>query len=282
MELIFNEISANYLTNSDYEAKERMRVLCYVCQKGKTNGFSHLKVEREFENYTLKTNYKIVDWLSDSSVSRIQKSLFLSYKRFPYVDESDEVAEKTFIEKSFYLNEPYELKFNCKETYGLSVACIYDTIAVSFPANEVWQKVYIQLIERYNENERFVEVRHVSIPEHFEAHIDFIEANKEIVLQETPLNPSEKIIHLRDDHGKNILTDFANRLINSIYVVEVINSLPFNPREGNFIRKIYPDGKIEIVLIWTDKGYGLVIQTTGRNYRETEKIAQILEEQYCN
>jgi hypothetical protein len=188
MELIFNEISANYLTNSDYEAKKRMQDLCYVCQKGKENGFSHLRVERKFETYSLKKNYSIVDWLNDRSVSLTQKSLFLSYRRFPYIEESDESAENTFIEKSFYLNEPDELRFNGEETEGLAVACIYDTIAVSFPANEVWQKVYIKLFERYNE--RIVEVRHVSLLKHFEAHTNFIEANKEIGLQETSVNPS--------------------------------------------------------------------------------------------
>lgn len=206
------------------------------------------------------------------------KSFFLSYRRFPYIEESDENAETTFIEKYYYLNEA---RFHSEETEGLAVAYIYDTIAVSFPVNEVWQKVYIKLIERDNEIEREVEVRHVSLLKHFEAHKNFIDANKKIILQETALSPSEKIIHLRDDHGKNILTDFAKRLINSSYVVKVINSLPFNPNEDSFIRKIYPDGKIELVLIWTAPGYGLIIQTTGENHRETEKIAQILEENYC-
>jgi len=280
MDLIFNEISANYLTNSDYEAKKRMPDLCDVCKKAKENGFSHLRVERKFQTYSLKKGYTIVDWLNDRSISPTQKSIFLSYRRFPYIEESDESAETTFIEKYYYLNEVGELIFNGKETEGLAVAYIYDTIAVSFPVNEVWQKVYIKLTEKDHEIEREVEVRHVSLLEHFESHKNFIEANKEIVLQETELSPYEKTIHLRDDHGKNILTDFAKRLINSSYVVEVINSLPFNSKEGNFIRKTYPDGKIEIVLIWTEKGYGLIIQTTGRNHRETEKIAQVLEEKY--
>ncbi|MEN8215122.1 MAG: hypothetical protein ABFS56_01840 [Pseudomonadota bacterium] len=283
MDLIFNEISANYLTNSDSEdeARKRMQDLCDVCKKAKENGFSQLRVERKFETYSLKNGYAIVDWLNDRSVYPTQKTFFLSYKRFPYIEESDENAETAFIEKYYYLNEADEHRFHGKETDGLAVAYIYDTIAVSFPVNEVWQKVYIKLIERDNENEREVKVRHVSLREHFEAHKNFIEVNKEIILQETTLSPSEKIIHLRNDHGKDILTDFAKRLINSSYVVKVINSLPFNSNESNFIRKTYPDGKIEIVLIWTDKGYGLIIQTTGRNHRETEKIAQILEENYC-
>jgi len=31
----------------------------------------------------------------------------------------------------------------------------------------------------------------------------------------------------------------------------------------------HPDGKIEVVLHWESAGYGMIIQTTGRNYRET-------------
>jgi hypothetical protein len=280
MDLIFNEISAKYLTNSEHDTKKRMQDLLEVCKKAKENGFSHLRVARKLETDFLKNTYTIADWLNARSVSPTQKSSFLSYRRFPYIEESDESAETTFIEKSYSLHEADELRFNGKEIEGLAVAYIYDTIAVSFPVNEVWQKVYIKLIERDNEIEREVKVRHVSLLEHFETHKNFIEAQKELVLQETEISPDNKIIHLRDDHGKDILNDFSKRLINSCYVVKVINSLPYNPKESNFIRKTYPDGKIEIVLIWTTQGYGLIIQTTGRNDRETEKIAQILEENY--
>lgn len=55
----------------------------------------------------------------------------------------------------------------------------------------------------------------------------------------------------------------------------------YNTHEArNFIRKVKADGLVECVMCWTDKGYGLVIKTTGRNLRETEKIAEILKEQY--
>jgi hypothetical protein len=281
MDLIFNEISANYLANSEHEAKQRMQNLLDVCKKAKENGFSNLRVERQFDSERLKERYSIVDWLNDRSVLPTQKSFFLSYRRFPYIEESDESAETTFIEKSYFLDEADELRFNGKLTEGLAVAYIYDTLAMSFPVNEVWEKNDIKLIERENEIERTVKVRHVSLLAHFEAHKNFIAAQKEIILQETELSPSDKIIHLRDDHGQDILNEFAKKLIQSRYVVKVINSLPFNQKCTNFIRKVYPDGKIEIVLIWTTPGYGLIIQTTGRNERETEKIAQILEENYC-
>ena len=46
------------------------------------------------------------------------------------------------------------------------------------------------------------------------------------------------------------------------------------------IRRIRNDGLIEIVLPWTDEGYGVVVKTTGRTIRETKKISEIIEERY--
>ncbi|MCP4350189.1 MAG: hypothetical protein GY795_32330 [Desulfobacterales bacterium] len=66
----------------------------------------------------------------------------------------------------------------------------------------------------------------------------------------------------------------------SPYVISVINSIPFNSAEKQFIRKVHTTGNIEIVLTGTDKGFGMVIKTTGRNLRETELIAQIIEDKY--
>ncbi len=100
MDLIFNEISAKYLANSEHEAKKRMQDLLEVCKKAKENCFSYLRIERKFYSKKLKETYTIVDWLNDRSVFPTQKSFFLSYRRFPYIEESDESAETTFIEKS--------------------------------------------------------------------------------------------------------------------------------------------------------------------------------------
>ena len=69
-------------------------------------------------------------------------------------------------------------------------------------------------------------------------------------------------------------------MIRCPYVVSVINSLPFNSHERRFIKKIRGEGLIEIVLPWTDKGYGVVVQTTGRTMKETELIGKIIMEKY--
>ena len=60
----------------------------------------------------------------------------------------------------------------------------------------------------------------------------------------------------------------------------MINSLPFNSHERKFIKRIREEGLIEIVLPWTDKGYGVVVKTTGRTIKETEMIGRIIMEKY--
>jgi len=92
--------------------------------------------------------------------------------------------------------------------------------------------------------------------------------------------PENKIINLRDDHGQDILQEFAQRIRRSPYVTKIINSLPFNSRRTNPIRRTSADGIVEFVLTWTDQGLGLCIQTTGRNLAETNSIALHLQENF--
>jgi putative CRISPR-associated protein (TIGR02619 family) len=90
----------------------------------------------------------------------------------------------------------------------------------------------------------------------------------------------KKRIDLRDDHGNDILLPFAKRLCKSPYVKEVLNSLPFNPKRRNCIRRARPDGIVEFVLNWTDAGIGLCVLTTGRTLAEVNTIALHLKDKY--
>ncbi|MCP4132243.1 MAG: hypothetical protein GY754_14825 [bacterium] len=49
---------------------------------------------------------------------------------------------------------------------------------------------------------------------------------------------------------------------------------------GFFSEPFWDAVKIELVLTETDNGIGLIIQTTGKNIRETSEIARILKEKY--
>ena len=85
---------------------------------------------------------------------------------------------------------------------------------------------------------------------------------------------------MRDDHGKKELTEFWNKIAKNEYVVSCLDSLAFHSWERNFIRKINANGRIELVLIWEDKGYGMVIQTTGKGIAQTRKVAEMLEKEF--
>lgn len=91
------------------------------------------------------------------------------------------------------------------------------------------------------------------------------------------MRPDEKDIHLADHHGKNELKALCDRLKQNEYV-KAMRSTGWG---GNtFIRKIHKNGVVEITLFKSTRKYALQVQTTGRNYRETEAIANRLRERY--
>ncbi|MEB3830199.1 putative CRISPR-associated protein [Phormidium sp. CCY1219] len=96
-------------------------------------------------------------------------------------------------------------------------------------------------------------------------------------------DPTRKPMKLSDDHhGKDVLAAFAKKIRCSPYVTKIVNSLSFNPKLKTPIRRTYPNGIVEFVLTWTDPGYGLCIQTTGRNLAETNTIALHLQKEFTS
>ena len=98
--------------------------------------------------------------------------------------------------------------------------------------------------------------------------------------QASLLAPSEKKIHYRDDHGREILDAFAKRLVANQYVDEVVNSLPWHPECDHFILDVREAGIVNVCLHWHDRGYGLAVQTTARGKLQTQKVAELLERQF--
>ena len=186
------------------------------------------------------------------------------------------------MEATYKLHEPDEKEYHGAVVEGLAWAFIKESLCISFPVNDVWKKTNIGLLEENGLRHSYVFAYHASQLDHIALHRDWISSLKEFFLVESDLSPAEKRIQLRDDHGKDTLTEFSQKLIKSPYIEGVLNSLPFNPQARSFIRKTYPDGKIEFVLLWTDEGLGVVVQSTGRNQRETDAIAKILKDKYAS
>lgn len=195
------------------------------------------------------------------------RNFYFSFFRSPY--ESDEVEN----EQNEYFE--HEWLYNGKSCIGLPLAVILNSASLSIYEPD-WGDAFVY-ITRDNDA---CDVRNISIEQHVDIHIPQIQVSGELELVESDLQIEDKKISLRDDHGIDVLMDFSKRLIRCPYVIGVINSLPFNSHERKFIKRIRDEGLIEIVLPWTDKGYGIVVKTTGRTIKETEMIGKIIMEKY--
>ena len=192
---------------------------------------------------------------------------FYSFFHAPY-ENSENIMEA---EESYFQSDWHFAGENC---FGLAMSYILDTLSLSINADK-WREIV-----GITRDEEIVSVRNVASSDHIKYHTDWINSKKNIELIVSDIPADIKSIHLRDDHGKDVLLPFSKKITKSPYVISIINSLEFHPHYRKFIYDISDNGIIKCVLQWTDLGYGIAIQTTGRNYRETEKIAMILEDEF--
>jgi hypothetical protein len=273
MELVFNEISLNDKPVNEYHAISVLENFVRTCSSLKKKGFDKLCVESNFWNSLYFGNIDINNYLSRIS-SQTKKSFLRSFIRKPFIaDDFTSVADEKFVENDYFFNN------NIRVT-GLAYAYLLDTISISLSTEVVWENTEIEIVEESNGLRKNLTIKNASKSEHSEYHRCWIEEKKPVQLRMTKIEPANKKINLRDDHGKDILQSFAVKLVKSPYVKSVVNSLPFNPRENSFIRKVFPNGQIEIVLTHTDEGFGMIAQTTGNNLKETIEIGKILEGKY--
>ncbi len=195
------------------------------------------------------------------------KNFYFSFFRAPYESKAVEDRQDAYLSHSWQWEQ--------EACVGLAFAFLLDSAGFSIWESG-WNVPSVAILKDGQE----VTVRNICTQEHVKLHAPYLKAAGEIRLVKTSLTVFEKEISLRDDHGADVLERFSRRLVQSEYVTGVINSLPYNAKQRRFIRKIREDGLIEIVLPWTDEGLGIVVKTTGRTLRETEAIAEILEEEY--
>ena len=275
MNVFFNEISSNYATANLFDARKRMADFIDVLKESNKKGFLACKMARNFESNPLTNNYTISNWLNDSAVKRDLKDFYLSFRSMPFEGGIEETMEHFY-----YLNEPAEATHHNSVVEGLAWAYICSTLAVSFPSHAVWQKHLINIEKEEDGQRTNLAVNNLSLLTHIANHAAFIDSIIEPVLTPCPTNPQNKYIHLSDDHGEDKLLSLAKKLVKCEYVVEIPHSLPFDNHGKSFIRKIHPNGRIDVTLIEEDAGYSMMVQTTGKTLNETREIANILKDYY--
>lgn len=271
MEAFFNELSLNSENKSSDKSFDIITNLkeCYSALKGK-----NVTVCRVSRNQIEQLKQYLLE-IPGGHPKKIT-DFFYSFFKTPFeAPDNTEDEENTFIQTDYC--------FNCIRVEGLAWAVIKNSIALSLLTDTIWdtEKIKLQCNNTGTPNgKKEIEVKHVSNQKHVEALSEWMLASAPVQLIETPIKPNDKICHLRNDHGKDELMAFWKKIKKSPYIEKCVNSLEFNPHARKFIEKCPQDGYINLRLLRTQKGLGLCIKTTGRTMRETEAIAQILEEEY--
>ncbi|HVX50467.1 MAG TPA: hypothetical protein VHB48_09920 [Chitinophagaceae bacterium] len=283
MDLVFNEVSFHPLANNEYILSEKFIEMLKLYDKTrKEHGYKHLIFPVNIGDIRVSQNMTFTQWVySIKNQSYKNKILSVPFIR-PFADKV--LAERLEdLNRFYYVNETAGIQ----EEYctGLATAYIKDKIALSLATAECWNTPKVRFKEIINEQLDTVDVEVCNITS--EDHIlDETVSNKLMYSGEMKLDVCEvpfddKPLTLSGDHhGNNKLEAFGKKILKNKYVCAVINNIDFTPQAIRFIKEINSDGTIAIVLYWENAGYGMMIQTTGRNYRETAEIAKILQNEF--
>lgn len=282
MELVFNELSFLPHVNNELTLKNQFFDMLKLFEVTKKKfGFKHIVFPSNIGDTYVTSGKTFFQWVYEIPHTG-DKNKILSFVKKPF---GNDVLEGKIMElnRYYYNNDQAGLK----EQYciGLAISYLKDEVSISLLSNPCWSfpKIIFKEIIDHELNTKDVSASNITIEEHItheEVQNKLMYAGS-LELQLCPLSPAEKVIKLSGDHhGNEKLEAFAKKLFKNQYVQGVINNIDFSPKAINLIKNIHPDGKIEIVLYWESAGYGMIIQTTGRNYRETEAIAKELKKEF--
>jgi len=282
MELVFNEVSFLPDISDEYALTDIFMEMLRLYDKIKEDfGFTHLIFPANLSSFTVLNEKTFIEW-ADSIQHQGNKNKILSIPFVrPFLREVIKDKEHE-LPRYYYSNE--EAGIIEKDCLGLATSYLTQRLSISLNTHNCWNNTSIEFKEIYNDD---LDTNNVFVSNiTTEAHLSEEETNKQLMyagkieLQECSITYDKKTVSLRDDHGQDKLLAFSQKILKSNYVVSVINSLPFNPTDIKLVKETYADGKIELVLHWEDKGIGIIIQTTGRNKRETEEIAKLLKKKF--
>ena len=278
-EVCFNELSVFPLCKDEKEAENRVKQFFDTLKVlYDQSGIKKVRYHEHFATLQLSDKMSILQYCQTHRNDSLT-NLFLSTFTMPQVDEKDEPILEKYCDTRVEVHKGDE-QLNA---HGFNAAYCQGTYCIGFKPEDFWAACLYPITITSDRESHETEWACVSHSDHIQsaAFTQWQEATLQTTeLQVCALSYDEKTITLRDDHGKDVLTEHARKLLRSPYVTGVINSLPFNRKITRYILQVKENGKLNIVLHWTDDGYGMAIQTTGRNIRETQEIAKILEKEY--
>lgn len=224
----------------------------------------------------------IMDKCLGPGPNSILRSAFFTFFRAPYIDQemAEPESEKRYVNSAFFI-EKNGTRIKCTD---LGCAVIKQTITMGLCSEEFWANLEHTVIEQTPDTEECHQALCVTQEQHLSSLsvTDWLDMTFNSEPEKSNLSPDEKKVHFRDDHGTDILTAFAAKLVRCPYITEVINSLDWRSTQRCFIdeKQSFEKGNIEICLHWTDKGLRMVVATTAKNKFQAEKIAEYLRQHF--
>ena len=219
MELAFNELSTQPFANDFTDCYSRIKQFIETYKSAELHGFKRVRFYQTFNQIMLQNDYSMIDFIGDDRAKTFA-DIILSIHCYPFIDDDSE-EEDRYIQNNFFI-----LKDGNKiPVHGLAAAYLYHTIGIGFYSEPFWKNVLFSLqiegIENHHED-----ILSVSCPEHFteQAFIEWKEQNAEVQLIKCEIEPSDKNVSLRDDHGSDVLQRFAKRLVKSPYIIKIVTT----------------------------------------------------------
>lgn len=279
MNLYFNDLTVMRDAAADIEALERF-VRSFAVFSART-GAQHVWIPREMKDYLRQ-----LPWSMDTMRLWTWANAAFGLMGDGAPSEPPDVAEH-FARVQFAINRN-GASLPCDQM-GLAVLMKPDgtalSLTVGFDADEFWRNLHFTVCETDSASGRFVR-NHQALCYTQEGQFSDADVREwcqlayPVTLPVSSLNPQDKAIELRDDHGKDVLQAFSEKLNRSPYVEGVLASLPFKPTARRLVERCYDDGIVYLRLHWDDRGLGVKVKTTGRDIDQVERIARILTQEY--
>lgn len=279
IEPCFNELSAECCCNTIDEANECISDFINLIKGLREFGILRFRYEGgHFMGIKLKDDYSIEQFCNESA-NRNKRDFLFSHIRQPYIDEDKEDVFYTYSDCKFITDTAEE-----KTCMGFYVAHLTRSFAVGFNLGlfKGDRHVECRLSLKSGDTDKIAKVCCLTLSEHFgnDLFVDLLSNQPDLPVPKCDLKPEEKKVHLPRHHGIDACRKHACKLVKSVYVKGVLNTIDFQPTAKCYISNIRDTNIVEVRLTRTSAGYGLCVATTAENIIQNHWIAKYLKREF--
>lgn len=280
IEPFYNDLSNEPLCSNEEEAYDRLSKFAQILKICYALGIRKFRYDNSFKNKKITEDSLVFDYLNNPKTKKVV-DFILGMGRKPYIEDDTQ-------EEAAYVDNDIKLLKEDKEIDAFGLACAYlsGSFSIGFASEAFWKDnntFNLKITSQKSDGIKYDSVFCISEITHFEYPVFiqwFVEKVGVTTIEKDKCLPiNNKKSHLRDDHGKKELRKISDIILKETYLVEVVNSLPFDGTASSFIERV-EDDLIYLRFYNFDKGYGLVVRTTSKDRLINLYYAEDLKRKY--